>query len=132
MPTRTGLVLHPRGAPNGDASVIVPLSETAQLRWRALRRLAVLAAVAAVACAALSALALFLLLPAVAAAGVAGYAGSLARAAAVRPRLHGGELVIPAAHPDFAAAVEAMPAGRCGGGGCETCVSACLPQASAV
>jgi hypothetical protein len=135
LATRDGVVLTPRGATYAGAEVIVPFSIAAQLRRRALRRLAVLAGVVALGFAVAGAFALFLLVPAVAAALVCGYAARNAHALGIFPVLRGSELIIPNAHPAFAAAVAAVPE-RCGGsssgGGCETCLSGCLPQAVAV
>lgn len=131
LPTRDGVILTPSGAGYAGAEVIVPFSPAAQLRRRALRRLAALGFVVTVLCTVFTFAAWFLLLPALVAAAVTGYAGKSAVAAGVRARVEGRELVIPAAHPVFADAVLAMSE-RCGGGGCDSCVSGCLPQVATV
>lgn len=131
LPTRDGVVLTPRGAAYDGAEVIVPFSHAAQLRQRALGRLAIVAGIATVGLlVAAIAAAGFLYVPAAAAAAVFAYATRDARRIGVRPVLHGRELLIPGVHPAFAAAVTQLPE-RCGGlsgGGCETCTSSCVPQ----
>jgi hypothetical protein len=128
-PTRDGVVVTPRGAGYVGAEVIVPFSRAAQARRRALWRLAGFAAVLAVGFGASCVAAWFLVLPAAMCAVVAGYAARSAYSAGVSARVDGRELVISGAHPGFAQAVAAMPAG-CGGGGCDSCLSGCLPQAA--
>jgi hypothetical protein len=137
LPTRDGIVLTPRGATYEGAEVIVPFSQAAQLRQRALRRLTVLAGIVAVACIVGGIVgAVFFFVPAIVALAVTVYAARDARTFAIVPELRGRELVIHGAHPAFAAAIAAMPercgGGPSGGGGCETCTSGCLPQAVAV
>lgn len=130
VPTRAGVVLTPRGAGYAGAEVILPFSQAATLRQRALRRLAALAAIVAVAFAVGAGFAWFLAFPAVISLAVAGYAWRQAHAMGIYPVVEGRQLVLPHVHPAFAAAVAAMPE-RCGrdeGGGCETCTSSCLPQ----
>jgi len=130
VPTRAGVVVSPSGAGYEGAEVILPFSQAATLRQRALRRLAALAAVITIACAAGAVFAWFLAIPAVIAAGIAVYAARQAHAMGVYPVVQGRNLLLRRVHPAFAAAVAAMPE-RCGkteGGGCETCTSSCLPQ----
>lgn len=133
LPTRSGVVLTPRGASYRDAEVIVPFSEAATLRRRALRRVAGLALLVGVGCGVAAAFSWFLLVPALAAVAVALFAARNARSLWIFPVVDGRELVIPNVHPAFVAAVAAMPerCGRTEGGGCETCTSSCLPQVQA-
>jgi hypothetical protein len=136
LATRDGVVLTPRGATYDGAEVIVPFSSAAQLRMRALRRLAVIAGLATIGLALAGAVsAVFLFAPAAVAAAICAYATREARSFGIHPVLNGRELLIPGAHPAFAEAIASRPE-RCGGasagGGCETCLSGCLPQAVAV
>ena len=130
LATRSGIVLTPRGATYSGAEVIVPFSQAATLRRRALGRVAVICGAAAIGCAVAIVATWFFAIPAVVLAAIAVYAGRTAHSFGVYPVLTGRELLLPNVHPAFAAAVAAMPE-RCGEsdkGGCATCTSGCLPQ----